>query len=301
MAFKSTLPPFEKRPRSQSNWPSASTRLFYAIRENFSVSTWMLLGALLQSLVILVIPRFYAMLPSILVLGARLAETMAITWGRKRNHYLDDALLYRTSPQIPDEDGSFHEEASEEKLAVFMLGAKVNHPMGIFAPNVKTVGDYLTKMIEDLEAENTDLGFYGGSTWTSQDKNGATEVLNLSYWRSAEDIHKFAYGDLHREGWDWWNKHVKENNHIGINHEIFEVDRKHWEAIYVNFQPTLLGATTYLKKGDKMMGGTVEDQWISPLIGARSGKLRSSAGRLGRRPEELYEKHGLAPGASYEA
>ena len=127
---------------------------------------------------------------------------MATTYGWKRNHYIDEASLYRTSPQIPDEDGNFHQEASQEKVVVFLLGAKVNHPLGIFAPNVKEIGGYLTKMIGDLEKGDAELGFYGGSSWTSQDKNGATELLFLSYWRSADDIHSFAYGDLHKEAWD---------------------------------------------------------------------------------------------------
>ncbi|ETI24022.1 hypothetical protein G647_03391 [Cladophialophora carrionii CBS 160.54] len=301
MAFKSLLPPSAKPPPAQSNWPSANRRLLYILRQNFSLSTWILLGALLQSLVVFIIPRFYAVLPSLLILGARLADTLAITYGWKRNHYLDDAIMHRTSPQVPDEDGTFHEEASQETVVVFLLGAKINHPLGIFAPNVKPFGDYLTEMIRILEKDNTNAGFYGASSWTSQDKNGATELLTISYWRSTEDIHKFTYGDLHKEAWDWWNKNLKENDHIGINHEVWEVSPKHWEAIYVNFQPTLLGATSYLRKGDKMVGGTVEDQYISPLIDARRGKLRSSAGRLGRRPEELYEKHGLGPGATYEA
>ncbi|KAJ9601947.1 hypothetical protein H2200_013506 [Cladophialophora chaetospira] len=301
MAFKSLLPPAEKRPRAQSNWPTANRRLFYALRENFALSTWILVGAFLQSLVVFIIPRFYAVLPSVVILGARLAETLAITYGWRKNHYLDDAILHRVSPQVPDEDGNFHEDSAREPVVVFMLGAKVNHPLGIFAPNVKTLGDYLSQMIKILEKDSTNLGFYGGSSWTSQDKNGATELMFLSYWRSTEDIHNFTYGDLHKEAWDWWNKTLKENDHIGINHEVWEVSPKHYEAIYVNFQPTLFGATSYLRKGDKMVGGTVEDQFISPLIDARRGKLRSSAGRLGRRPEELYEKHGLAPGATYES
>jgi len=271
------------------------------LRMQFSVSTWLLLGALLQSLIVLIIPRFYAILPSLLILGARLADTMAITYGWKKNHYLDEAILHRTSPQIPDENGDFHEEASQEKVTVFMLGAKVNHPLGIFAPNMKRIGDDLVGMFNLLENDSNDFGFYGGSSWTSQDKNGATELLNLSYWRSAEDLHKFAYSDMHKKTWDWWTKTLPENDHIGINHEIFEVDAKHWEAMYLNFQPTLLGATTYLRKGDKMVGGAVEDQWVSSLVDASRGKLRSSAGRLGRTPEELYEKHGLAPGGTYEA
>ena len=40
------------------------------------------------------------------------------------------------------------------------------------------------------------------------------------------------------------------------------------------------------------MGGTVGDEFIKPLIDASRGKLRTSAGRLGRDPKQLYEKHG---------
>lgn len=46
---------------------------------------------------------------------------------------------------------------------------------------------------------------------------------------------------------------------------------------------TGLGATTYLRRGDsKVEGGNIPDEWISPLVDARRGKMRSSAGRLGR-------------------
>ncbi|KIW99490.1 uncharacterized protein Z518_11229 [Rhinocladiella mackenziei CBS 650.93] len=295
MAFKSMLPPSSERPMSQSRWPDPTKRQLYLLRMNFSISTWLLLGALLQSIVVFIIPRFYAMLPSILILSARLLDTMAITWGWKKNHYLDEAFLHRVSPQIPDEDGNFHQEASDEKVVVFFLGAKGNHPLGFFAPNLKEISGYLGNMIKQCEKDAPDSGFYGGSSWTSQDKKGATEFLFISYWRSIDDIHRFAYGPLHREAWDWWNKNSKQSDHLGIHHEMFEVDRKHWEGIYLNFQPTLMGATTYLRKGDKMVGGTVDDQWISPLVDARGGKLRSSAGRLGREPGQLYEKYESAP------
>lgn len=291
MAFKSFLPASDKKPRSQVNGPSKSARNLYALRENFSVSTWLLLGALVQSAIVFVIPRLYALLPVFLVLAARFADSMAITYGFKRNHYLDEAIIHRVSPQIPDEDGNFHEESSKEKVVVFMLGAKSNNPLGIFAPRFKEMGDFLNNMIRALEKNSVENGFYGGSSWTNQDKNGATEFLFLSYWRTTEDVHNFAYQPVHREAWDWWNATIAQNNHIGINHEIFEVDRHHWEGVYVNFQPTLLGATTYLRKGDKMVGGTVEDQWISPLIDARRGKLRTSAGRLGRDPQQNAEKY----------
>jgi heme-degrading monooxygenase HmoA len=237
----------------------------------------------------------YAFLPALLVLLARFGDTMLITYGWKKNPYLQEAILHRTSPQIPDEDGNFHDDASAEGVTVFMLGAKLNHPLGLFSHNVREIGDYLGTMVRELENNKTNLGFYGGSSWTTQDKNGATELLFLSYWRSADDIHNFAYGPTHRKAWEYWNETVAENDHFGINHEIFQVAPKNWEAIYVNFQPTLLGATSYLKKGDKMIGGTVDDKFISPLIDATRGKLRSSAGRLGRDGNLLYEKHGMPP------
>ncbi|KAK5045089.1 hypothetical protein LTR84_010237 [Exophiala bonariae] len=293
MAFKSVLPPSDKKPKSQSRSPSGKSRFLYALRENFSVSTWLLIGALLQSILVFIIPRLYAFLPVFLILAARFGDSLAITFGFKRNYYMDDAILHRVSPQIPDEDGNFHEDSSNEKVVVFMLGAKSNHPLGIFAPNLKETGDFLNNMTKALEQNSVENGFYGGSTWSSQDKNGANEFLFLSYWRSTEDVHNFAYQPVHRAAWDWWNASVGDGklDHIGINHEIFEVDRHHWEGVYINFQPTLLGATTYLKKGDKMVGGNVPDQWISPLIDARRGKLRTSAGRLGRDPQQNAEKH----------
>lgn len=59
----------------------------------------------------------------------------------------------------------------------------------------------------------------------------------LSYWRSIEDLHAFAHAPLHREAWTWWEKTIKAHGFIGVNHEIYEADRGHWENVYVNFQP----------------------------------------------------------------
>jgi hypothetical protein len=48
---------------------------------------------------------------------------------------------------------------------------------------------------------------------------------------------------------------------------------KNWESIYVNCQPTGLGTTSYLKKGDKLVTGVVADEWISLVVDASEGKL----------------------------
>ncbi|RVX66761.1 hypothetical protein B0A52_08954 [Exophiala mesophila] len=292
MAVQAYLAPKAKHPRSQAHWISKRAAFHDLLRINFDISTWLLLGALIQSLVVVLIPRIYALLPVVLVLLVRFANTMAITFGFKANPYLKDAVLHRLTPQIPDADGQFSDEASNEKVTVLFLGFKCNHHLGIFAPNLKNVVDLFTGMVRQLEKNPTEHGFYGGSQWVQNDKNGAMEILFISYWRSADDVHRYAYGDLHRKTWDWWISMDEKNKHLGINHEIYEVDRRHWEAVYVNFQPTNLGATTYLQKGDKMVGGTVEDRWIHPLIDARRGKWRTSSGRLGRQTDALKEKFG---------
>ncbi len=63
---------------------------------------------------------------------------------------------------------------------------------------------------------------------------------------------------------------------------MYEAEPGHWENVYVNFQPTGLGATTYLRRGDgKVEGGMVGDEWISPLIDASKGRFKASSGRLG--------------------
>jgi len=302
MAFQPLLPPSVKRPKSQSRWPDKLRSFCHALRANLHISTWLLLGGSLQSLIVLISPRLsYALVLPFAILVWRFADTLLITFGHRKNPYLEEAIMHRVSPQIPDEDGNFSNEGANEKVAVLHLGAKINHPLGLFAPNVKQFGDYLGDMVKLLDKEAPDNGFLGGSVFSSFDKKSAQEIMFVSYWRSIDDIHQFAYSPLHREAWEWWSRMIKENNHLGINHEIFEADRGKWEAMYVNFQPTLLGATTYLRKGDKLIGGTVEDQWISPLIDARSGKLRSSAGRMGHQPEQLYEKYKYDAPPSTEA
>lgn len=231
------------------------------------------------------------------LLVIRLVNTLAIWFHFIPNPYLQDVHHYRTAPVIPDGEGTLSTEAGNEKVVVFLLGFKINHPGGILAPYIKEIGDYNNAFWEELAANAPDSGYYGSTGFTSRDERGAVQLLMLSYWRSTEDLHKFAYDKHHREVWDKWNKWNKEGkvDHLGINHEVFECDRHKWEGVYLNFQPTLMGATSYLRKGDKLVGGTVDDSWVSGLMDARKGKLRTSAGRLGRDPASLAGQYGEAP------
>lgn len=130
-------------------------------------------------------------------------------------------------------------------------------------------------------------GFLGQTTYNRQDQRGVAELCLISYWESVEDLWAFAHSGTHRECWQWWEKTIKQNDCVGINHEIFEADAGHWENVYVNFQPTMQGATTYVRRGKTIESGVVAEEFVSPLVDARRGKLARSSGRLGREISKL--------------
>jgi hypothetical protein len=108
--------------------------------------------------------------------------------------------------------------------------------------------------------------------------------MTVCYFRNVSYLHAFAHGSVHREGWNWWNKHVAGFPHISIMHELYQTPPRAWENIYVNSHPTGLAATTYravlppAKEGEEEGGKPV---WLSPTVDARKGRFRSSAGRMG--------------------
>lgn len=283
MVPKSLATPTKERPVSEMLRHSELQSLNNAILHSLHSTTLLLIGALLQGLVVLMFPRIWALLPTTLILLARFADSIAITLRFKPNPYLEDSIFEKWSVAIPDNDGTVSSEPADEKVAVLLLGLKVNHPLGLFAPNVKRIDEFAGEMAKELDMGAPDNGFLNQISYQTRDVKGAPEALLLSYWRSTEDIHTYANGPLHKQAVVWWEKKVKENpeamKYIGISHETFEAPRGRWEAVALNYQPTRMGAMSFLKKGDKNMGGTLEDQWTSPVI-AGTGKWRTARGRL---------------------
>ncbi|KAJ9652785.1 hypothetical protein H2198_007967 [Neophaeococcomyces mojaviensis] len=283
MAFKAVFEPVSQRPRSQDAKKTKLQGLFHILRINISIGTWLLVGATLQALAVYLFSNgHYVLLISTMLLLARIGKTVLQAKGVLANPYLQDVIPYRTTALIPDESTGEFTESSSKKIAILHLGAKANHPFGYFAPQFKAVGDWIGIMNKEMD-DGKVKGFLGQTTFHRLDERGAPEIILISYWESIEDLWAFAHSGTHREVWQWWEKTIKENGYVGINHEIFQADVKNWENIYVNFQPTLMGATTFLKKGGKTLeGGVVPDEWISPLVDAKRGKLAKSSGRMGR-------------------
>lgn len=250
---------------------------------NFPPINYLLIGASLQALAVYFFSNGrYVLLISTVALLARVINVLLQAYGITKNPYLEEVFPGRTTALIPDEDTGEITTPSSKKIAVLHLGAKSNHPFGYLAPQFVKVGEWVGKMNHEMDAGEV-KGFLGQTTFHRQDERGAPEVQLISYWESIEDLWAFAHSGSHRECWQWWEKTIKENGYVGINHEIFEAEANNWENIYVNFQPTMMGATTFMRRGGKTLeGGVVADEWITPLVDARRGKLAKSSGRMGR-------------------
>ena len=116
-----------------------------------NLTTTLLIGACMQSCLLFLLPKFYGMAPAALILTAHLMNTVLITLGYKGNPYLEDVIMKKTSAQVPDQNGNFG-EAGGQKIAVLLLGAKSNHPLGAFAPYFGQVNTYVQQMTAQLEA-----------------------------------------------------------------------------------------------------------------------------------------------------
>ena len=213
---------------------------------------------------------------------------MLVTSDILTNPYLKDAIPHKFTALVPDTEGKFPSESkppTNEHVAVLILAAKVNHPLGwLGAPHMQAFSALFSKMRAELAVfPQIETGFLGQTQAHIPAANGCTEVLNISYWRSAAHILKYAESSTHRDAVVWYHQMFKENKipHIGIMHEVYESPAGLWENVYQAFQPTLLGATTYLRQGDRTVAGTIGEEWISPVLDARKGKTATTRGRMG--------------------
>jgi len=246
------------------------------MKDNFGLHTWLLIGALLQGFVsLLPYHNITLIFPVVLFLSYKLMRTVAMTLGLISNPYMDGVILGRTVPIYPSEKGAA-ESPAESSLCAIMLAVRSNHPLGIFGPGYKEVGDYFKGMVAELDKGASSNGYLGSSAWMScADRAVASEFMSMVYFENEEKLHEFAHGPLHTEATEWWVKTVKQHDHVSIMHEVYAAPRKSWEGIYINYAPTGLGATSKMT----MVDG--KQVWANPLVRGK-GRLSYSKGRMGK-------------------
>jgi hypothetical protein len=254
------------------------------MRDQLSITTWLAIGALLQSLAFLLIGRI-ALLPATAYILYTLANTSATAAGLKHNPLMDGVVMNKFSSSFPDSRGTYGTEPASTDLAVLHIGFRNNHPLGIFAPGVKQIGDFFQQMIVDLEAHDDEFGLMGATNWlNSSARTTQNESLVVAYFKTVEGVHDFAHSEYHMKAWKWWNEHYKEFGHMSIYHELYHVPKGNWETIHVNSHVGGLPSSR-VKTDDGL--------WVSPVVDARRGLLKTSAGRMARSDSGDHEKLGL--------
>ena len=113
-------------------------------------------------------------------------------------------------------------------FVVFLIGMRINHFFRFrkWVPTAQAMGPMLRTLYQHPEK-----GFLGAETFLY--RRGAAL---LQYWRSFEDLERFARDkdDPHLAAWRRFNQAVGNDGSVGIWHETFMVEPGKYEAIYGN-------------------------------------------------------------------
>lgn len=256
------------------------------IRDQFTITTWLALGALIQSLLFLLLGR-PALIPATTYILLSLADTALTTLGWKPNPLMSGVIMNKFSTAFPNADGTYGSQPADSEIVVFLIGFRNNHPLGILAPGVKEIQDYFLQMVRDLDARADEFGMLGMTSWrAASTRKTGNEFMNVGYFNTVEGLHAFAHSEEHMKAWRWWNKNVKRWSHMSIYHETYQVPKGNWETIYVNTHLTGLSSSRM----------RLEDgRWASPVVDAKRGLLKTANGRMARSEAKEHDERGEDP------
>lgn len=116
----------------------------------------------------------------------------------------------------------------DEQFVVFVIGMRINNLLAIkeWLPTLRAMGPMLRELYR-----NPEKGFLGAEFFLH-----SRGPVTLQYWRSFEDLEKFARNpdDPHLPAWQRFNRTVGRDGSVGIFHETYIVERGNYEAIYSN-------------------------------------------------------------------
>jgi hypothetical protein len=258
-------------------FPAKERTLSPAIRDSMTLTSWLLLGGLVQGLLLLTLGPM-ALIPTVLVLLYRTVDHILMAYNITPNRYLNGVINARYSAQTPNADGTFGLDPAAQSIVVFHLGARSNHPFGPLAPGMRDLSRRAIAMNKAMAADPVKYGLLGLSHYIKQESVAGNDTMTVYYLRDYEALHRFAHDELHMEGVRWYAKYAKQYPHIAIFHETYLVPKGQWENIYANSKPTGMGDTWFPVMGKDDAGSVT--QFVRPIVDIRSGPLRSASRRL---------------------
>ncbi|KAL8804715.1 MAG: hypothetical protein Q9182_002407 [Xanthomendoza sp. 2 TL-2023] len=235
---------------SVRNWYSQTEEILGDVLEHqdFSMQTWLALGAAFQLFALAWLPTTFSFWLPLAWLAYRLIRTALDSWNVHRSRLWSGIREGRWMGQLPEPEISLLEASREpsEGVVMFLLGARLNHPLGKLGPGAVHINDVFNDMWREAEKNRSKWGWHLslpdlGRTATLVDFSDSDRppTIWISYWKDLIGLQKFSEGAAHRLGQNMYNS--KKLPFVGIMHETYYAPRGCWETIYDNMPPWGLG------------------------------------------------------------
>jgi hypothetical protein len=96
------------------------------IRDNFTITTWLALGAFLQCLAAFLVPPVYAAVPTVFLLSYRFLRTILMQYGIVQNPLMNGVHMGKFTAQIPSRYGVAPSQVADKGITVMILGSRSN-------------------------------------------------------------------------------------------------------------------------------------------------------------------------------
>ncbi|KAL8702000.1 MAG: hypothetical protein Q9201_004622 [Fulgogasparrea decipioides] len=219
--------------------------------QDFKISTWMAFGATLLLLSQSFLPSSLSNLLPLLYLAGRMIK-MVIDTLRLHTGSYTTMMRGRWVATLPESAKPLDDSSGSDGLVMFVLGARINHPLGKLSPGAFQIDEAFQEMWREAEENRLKWGYLGRTaTLVDYSDNERTPTIWLSYWKDLKGLQEFSTSAAHRLGQNNYN--AKKYPYMGIMHETFYAPKGCWEAIYDEFPPWGLGqAHVALKEGPEI-------------------------------------------------
>lgn len=115
----------------------------------------------------------------------------------------------------------------DDDFVVFLIGSQIHKPWKVrqWAPVAKAMATMQREI-----AQHPEIGCLHIENF------GALRNISVQYWRSFEDLERFARSDewAHLQAWRDFNKVIRNSGDLGIWHETYQVTAGQFESVYGN-------------------------------------------------------------------
>lgn len=264
------------------------------LRDSLSIPTWLILGASIQSIILLAIPQRYIIAPTIFTLVYIITRTalQSLKWVPYVSSPSPIMGRYSAMPPLSLAEGE------PQSMVVFLLGFDSHHPLGKLGPGLKEFGQLFTDIIEEAEANRSTSGYLGTSgPMLTMDGVNHNALVIITYWRSYEELEAFNKQGAHLRSIQWWNANTKRYPHIGksfnvfsegelmigIMHEMYNVPAGQHENISMNYRPFGIGNTSFVVDGELGEKELVKAEIVRDGQGLDSMQARMKRGIKGEK------------------